>query len=127
MSMLMMKKREGLKLKSLWTRPSLFLVVRIKREGRLGIVIPVPVWILEELFNTLADLVWLGEVTFGRFGKTYIRDQNAKHSFVRSLTLHSPSQALEILREVVAELRKHGRFSMVEVDDGKNKIYVDVF
>jgi hypothetical protein len=124
--MLMMKKKEGLKLKSLLTRPNLFLIIRIKREGRRGIVIPVPVWILEELFNTLADLSWLGEITVFRLGKSFIGNSKAKHAYEKFIDL-SPSKALETFREVIGELRKHGRFRMLEVEDGKNKIYIDLY
>ena len=114
-------------MKSLWTRPSFFLVVRITRAGKRSIVIPVPVWIMEEALDTLADLVWLVEVTVFRFRKSFIYSLKAKPAYAKFLMNLSPSVALEILQEVIKELRRHGRFRMVEVEDAENKIYIDLY
>lgn len=109
--MLMIPKKEGYKLKSLSTkqRPSHFLLVRIKQEGKLSLIIPLPLLILIVPLQIAAGLVWTAEMLFPVVSKKNI------------------STMLCLFSDLLKELRTYGKWRMVEVTDNKNQVYVDFY
>lgn len=107
----MIPKKEGYKLKSLSTkqRPSHFLLVRIKQEGKLSIIIPLPLLILIAPLRAAAGLIWTAEMLFPAISKKKI------------------STMLCMFSDLLQELRTYGKWRMVEVVDNKNQVYVDFY
>jgi hypothetical protein len=101
---------------------SLFLLVRI-RTGGFGLTLPLALFLIDETFEILADLLWLVEKFIPArvfSGYAYYRQDWKAKRFKSSMEKWpSPHQILELCRELLNELRRHGRYSLVEVEVGK--------
>lgn len=119
--------KEGSKLKFLWTRPrrNFLLIVRVGLGGKRNLTIPLSLWALEESFEALSNLAWLGERIL-RFGARRGPGRpGAKWSaYIKQMPL---SAAIDQTGEVLRELRKLGRFRIVEVEDHHTRVYIDLF
>ena len=105
----------------MWTnpRPSWLMLVRVRLAGRRGFTLPLPLAVLDETLEALADLFWLGEALIpdwraspGRYAA-----KSGEHGFPAGF---SPYAVLEMCRSIFGEMRRYGRWQMVEVDDGKH-------
>jgi hypothetical protein len=92
----------------MWTRKhwqgyqSLFLLVRV-RSGRFRLTLPVALFLFDETLEIFADWLWLVEKLIPvRIGGDYFL----------------PHEMLGLGRELLGELRRHGRYSLVEVKTG---------
>ncbi len=76
---------------------SMFMIVKIKRENRNMIFIPIPIYIFVELVDAIEDLTWL----INKFlPKSYDGIYHISN----------------LLCETLYEIRKHGQWTMAEID-----------
>lgn len=123
----------------MWTRNngyrSFFMMVRIRAGKGFLIPIPIPLFLLDQTLDAVEDLAWLAEkfVIPGVVRSGNRQDQNSK-SF-RHWMDHpgSPSEVVKLCRRIIEELRRYGKWRMVEVEtrDPKSheqiRVYVDFF
>ncbi|MGE5582455.1 MAG: hypothetical protein ACM3X9_07935 [Bacillota bacterium] len=111
---------------------SLFMLVRV-RSGRVRLSIPIPLFLLDQTLDAVASLVWLGEKFCPRWTeKLHLVSQSdwlAKSG--RSNPPDSSPMRLAKLpracRGLIDELRRFGRWRMVEVEHGNERVYIDFF
>ncbi|HBE77937.1 MAG TPA: hypothetical protein DDW65_09195 [Firmicutes bacterium] len=112
----------------------LFLLVRI-RFGGFRLTLPLALFLIDETFDILADLLWLAEkLTPVKISSGY-PDFDWKWTiprFKETPTYSFPAhQILELSRELLNELRRYGRYSLVEVKTGagphKQHVSVELF
>lgn len=110
----------------MWTerRRSWFMLVRVKTAGKTGFVFPFSLPVLEEAVAVLADLALVGDLLFPgwlhRFSQGGEEEQRRKPCFFLS-------QAVRLIGAVFPELRRYGRWQMVEVETGGQKISVEFY
>lgn len=120
----MTPKREGLKLKSLLTRPNLLLLVRVRHKGK-RLTIPVPLWTLEEFLRALRDLTWIWERIFRVWARHKgIRKDKKWLTYLGKMPF---SAAIDLGVELIRDLRRSGRFRIVEIEDRDLLVYIDLF
>lgn len=98
-------------------RKSLFLVVRVKKpEMKRGLLIPLPLFVLDEVVQGLADmaelLMWLAP------------------GLRRRVSAHLGPHPVEWIRTVagiIPELRAYGRWTLVEVESANTRVYVSMY
>jgi hypothetical protein len=112
---------------------TLFLLVRI-RSGVFRLTLPLALFLLDETFEIIDDWLWLAEKFIPRrFYREYFytgldsnckRSQNAECNFW-------PRQVLGLCHELMNELRRHGRYSLLEAEVGKDpygqRISIEIF
>jgi hypothetical protein len=112
---------------------SFFMLVRIGFGNGSTIPVPIPLFLLDQTLDAVEDLVWLAEILFLRWAvPTSNRDCNYPHH-ARHWTnyIGAPTKALRLCREIIWELRRYGKWRMVEVETrdpkhhGRVKVYVD--
>jgi hypothetical protein len=104
---------------------SFFMLVRVRTE-QIHFSFPLALFLLDQTFDVLSDLVWLWERVIPS-GAIRIprRSQSAGVTALDSDYAIIPSQVLQLCREVVTELRGYGNWRMVEVEAGEVRVYVD--
>lgn len=102
------------------TRKSFFMVLKIGMKGRKGFPIPIPLNVAQITLDSVADLLWFWESLMRPFKSITNKGDNYKTQ-IPLRELFSQSRAL------IHELRRHGRWRMVEVDDGKTKVYIEFY
>lgn len=119
----------------MWTKSagyrSFFLMVRLRIGEGFLIPIPIPLFLLNQTLDIIEDLAWLAEKCMGtsRFTRPCDSDINGCRSWTQ--LAGSPTTAVKLCREMIAELRRYGNWRMVEVDarDPKKqervRVYVD--
>jgi hypothetical protein len=113
---------------------SLFLLVRV-RSGRFRLTLPLALFLIDETFEILADLLWLAEkfVPARIYSGYRYSDRKWKTPKLKTITEPKflPYQILELSRELLNELRRHGRYSLFEVRTGagphKQHVSVELF
>jgi hypothetical protein len=122
----------------MWTKQqtgyhSFLMLVRIGFESGFTIPIPIPLFLLDQTLDAVEDLAWLAEKLFLRWAvPTPDRDCNSPHH-TRNWTnfAGAPTKALRLCREIIRELRRYGKWRMVEVEardpkhHGRVRVYVD--
>jgi hypothetical protein len=100
---------------------SLFLLVRVRVAG-FRLTLPLALFLMDETIEIIADMLWLTEkfipgwVYEEYFGFSEKQDQQ---QLKRPLKYFGyPHQLLQFSREFLNELRRHGRYSLVEVEVG---------
>ncbi|MHB9096125.1 MAG: hypothetical protein ACYC21_15795 [Eubacteriales bacterium] len=103
----------------MWSnRPSLFLLVRISFGGSRSLVIPIPLFVVDITLDAMADLTLVADL----FAPLWRR--GLKYSRFR---ISSLAALLGVCTEFFNELRKYGRWRMVEVAADKVRVYVDFY
>lgn len=114
------------------------MLIKVKVGSRgFNINIPISLFVLDQTFDALEDLLWVWEKFFlNRFARKNIRSHVHAGNFLKNFDSR-PSQVLGLCRELVDELRRYGRWRMVEVEvnrpaswqHGRNgdevRIYID--
>lgn len=99
-------------------RPSFFILVRVKTPS-LGFTIPIPIYVFIITLEAFRELGWLaGKIARGRPG--------ARQGAVRQY-LPYVKEALPLLKELLLELRRYGKWRMVEVEAGETRVSVEFF
>ncbi len=122
----------------MWNKPifsyrSFFMVVRLGFGSGITIPIPIPLFLLDQTLDAVEDLAWLAEKLFLRW-TVLLSDKDCYSRYHARRWSHfagAPTQALRLCREIIRELRRYGKWRMVEVetDDpkhhGRVRVYVD--
>jgi len=96
----------------MWTKKyrSQLLLVSIKTDG-FRLTLPLSLYVLEELVNSLCDLLELADYIIPRTGKVHFR----------------VVMIAKICRTMISELRNYGRWEMVEVEAANTRIHVGFY
>lgn len=87
---------------------SRLILIRVKNK-RFGFVIPLPLFILEDLVDSLCDLLYLGEKAMGGTGK------------------FKPGVIIELFRQTLVELARYGRWKMVDIEVDKIRVSIEFY
>ena len=101
---------------------SLFLLIRV-RSGSFRLTLPLALFLIDEALEIISELLWLSErfIPHKYYSRYLYSDHDWKGSPLpgRERDIFLPHQVLELCRELVYELRRHGRYSLVKVEVGK--------
>lgn len=104
-------------------RRSQLLLVRVKPVGKIRLVIPIPFFLLDIYARALADLLLLGQLVLP-FGLQSLQRHIEKHTWGKEIKI---SLVGDMIGELVLELRKIGRWRMVEVKTHDIEVYIDLY
>ena len=110
---------------SIRQRRNFLLIVRVRLKGKRNLTIPVSLWTLEEAFEAVSDLAWLGEKIL--HFSAWHRQGRPGHKWSAYIKHMPVSAAVGQAGEVLRDLRKQGRFRLVEVEDRNTRVYIDLF
>jgi len=119
-------KRVLQRLRSMWTRRrSQLVIIRIHLKRGLKLTIPVPLYILDILLRALNDLLLLASA-FMPLAKKSARQDGACHSpsWRRGIAF---VMAGDLTEELLWELRKRGRWRLVEAAAGDCAVSIDFY
>lgn len=80
---------------------------------------------MEETLQALHNLAWIGAKVvqvWGRHGRKSVNRQ-----WIKYISQLPVSATLKIGIDILRDLRGHGRFRLVEVEDDEIQVYVDLF
>lgn len=100
---------------------SLFMLIRVRLGKHKKIVIPLPLFVFEETIIAIFDLFLLPDLFYPIWQKKL---QKHMRGWAPKVTF---GQAINLLLNFFDELRKHGRWRMVEVETEKARIYIDFY
>jgi hypothetical protein len=112
---------------------SLFLLVRV-RSGRFWFTLPLALFLIDETLEIFAGMLWLAEkftpVKFsGRYSESDFERHRPQFKKFKQQGF-SPRKIMELCRELLSELRRHGRYPLVEVETGqgsqKQKVFIEL-
>jgi hypothetical protein len=119
----------------MWIKPggyrSFFIMVRVRVGEGFRIPIPIPLFLLDQTLDIMEDWAWLVE-KFKVPSKVSHQPGSGKNgSRPWAQLADSPWLAVRLCRKLIGELRRYGKWRMVEVDarDPKSqkqvRVYVD--
>lgn len=101
-------------------RKSLVMLIRVKTSGRRGLIIPVPLYVLDIYFRAIADLCLVGQ---GILKISSFHEYAGWSKWGKGINL---SAAWEMVEEMFGELKRFGRLRMVEVKNEGNEVTIDL-
>jgi len=103
------------------------MLIKIKQDRRIGFNIPITFVVLEDLIEAFEDWIWAFERLFPKWNKKLI--SWGEGSMVYNMPGQNFSLGLifKIIHELFYELRKHGRWKVVEVDTKDVYVTVEFF
>ena len=118
----------------MWTKSagyrSFFLLIRLRIGNGFLIPIPIPLFLLDQTLDIIEDLAWLAE-KFTPARSVRWRESGGRQNAPWVWWSGSPTLAVKLCREMVNELRRYGKWRMMEVDAHDKKkqkrvrVYVD--
>lgn len=109
----------------MWTeRRSLFLLLRFGAAGKTGFVFPISLPLLAETVDVLADLALLGDLLFPGLTRRIGRRKGGEAPGREALSL---SRIVRLVGGLLSELRRYGRWRMVDVEAGGSEISLDFY
>lgn len=106
---------------------SSFMLVRIQHGGLRKIIIPLPLFVLDETIKALADLMVLPDLLFPSWQQKIHQKLVGKKWYKEIQPQSSLRDIVNLFRSLFNELRQYGRWRMVEVESGKDKVYIDFY
>jgi hypothetical protein len=108
----------------MWSkRQSQLLLLRVSRGGLRRLVIPVPLFVLDLTLAAFSDLACLLD-SFAPKWMRGIRQFDLGGSGVGRISAES---MLTVCLRLFQEMRKYGRFRLVEVQTGRIRVYIDLY
>ncbi|EHQ89728.1 hypothetical protein [Desulfosporosinus youngiae] len=107
----------------MWNRPVSLLIVQIKLPKYRGFKFPVPIWVIDEFFEALTDLAFVGELALKQIPLP--SDEKAGRHW-RWIKTSSPSGVIGAFHNVVKDLAGHRGLDMVDVEVGDIKVKVRI-
>lgn len=89
---------------------SQFLLIKIK-TARAGITLPVSLFVLEDIVESLGDIISLLDYFIPASGKIPIR----------------PGEIARLCRTALNELRNQGRWELVDIEVNNTRIYIGFY
>lgn len=105
-------------------RRSYFLVIRIQAPGRLNIMIPVSLVVLEQLLVAWFELVDVVRDLFPVHRLRFPWSGLAARSGRKELSV---GDILALLRSLWSELRSYGRWKMVDIESEEARVEIRFF
>ncbi|MDR3541314.1 MAG: hypothetical protein P4L69_10170 [Desulfosporosinus sp.] len=107
----------------MWTKSAKLLMVRVKVQKRRGFLIPIPIWVIDEFLEALADLAWVGELVLNRIPLP--RDEKArKHqSWIKTC---SPSGIIIVSHNMIKDLSRYKGLDVVDMNTGEVQVKVSI-
>ncbi len=108
---------------------SSFLLIRIRAE-RLRLTFPVPFFLLVQVIEAIASLLWIGEkllpqsVYHKLFFKPQCGDSISQFTGKDTFLIGDLRLVFRIAQDFLNELRQYGRWSLVEVETGKSWVSI---
>ena len=106
----------------MWTklRQSHFLLIKIKAKGHFKLTLPVSLWTVDQLVESLTDLICFFEDILPRSAmlipwKSWDKSNNSSQRI-------KISKILIMVREILNELRSYGNWRIVEIDTEDAKV-----
>ncbi len=111
----------------LWTkqRRAYMMLIRIRFKQSRKWLIPVPIWVIEETIQAVYDIVRILERILKAAARP--KDKKVNKRWREYLAAIPVSSVLKAGGSIIRELRKQGRFRLVEVEDSDIQVYVDLF
>lgn len=106
----------------MWTklRQSHFLLIKIKAKGYFKLTLPVSLWTVDQLIESLTDLIGFIEDILPQ--KATMIPWRSWDKSTNSSQRVKVSNILTMVREVLTELRSYGNWRMVEIDTEDAKV-----
>ena len=107
----------------MWTKSARLLMVRVKVQKRRGFTIPVPIRVIDEFLEALADLAWVGERVLSRVPLP--RDEKARKqlSWVKT---YSPSGIIIATQCILKDLSRYKGLDVVDVKAGEVQVKISI-
>ncbi|OLN28692.1 hypothetical protein DSOL_3927 [Desulfosporosinus metallidurans] len=98
-------------------------MVRVKVKRRMGFAFPVPIWVVDEFFEALADLAWVGEMALRRVPLP--REEKARNH-LRWVKAISPSGIVAGSHSIIKDLSKYKGLDVVDVEAGDVRVKISL-
>lgn len=98
-------------------------MVRVKVQSRWNFTFPVPLYVVDELFEALTDLAWVGEIAL-KFVPVPREENMRKH--LRWVQMLSPSGIISASHIMMKDLRQHKGLDLVDVETGDVRVKVQL-
>ena len=105
----------------MWSKTAIFLMVRVKVQRHWGFMLPVPLRVVDELFEALTDLAWVGEMALKCIPVP--REESARKHLLWVKALF-PSGIISASHSVMKDLRRHKGLEIVDVETGDIRVKV---
>lgn len=105
----------------MWSKQAHFLIVRVKLQDHRGFALPVSLYVVDELFEAIADLAWLGEIFLRKIPSS--KEEHAR-KHLNWIKVISPSGVIIGLHSMIKDLKKHQGLNVVEVNTGDVKVKI---
>lgn len=108
----------------MWSkRQSQFMLIGVSRGGFRRLVIPVPLFVLDLTLAAFSDLACLFDLLVPKRLRG-IRCNDLNESGAGRISV---KPILTVCLQLFREMRKYGRFRLVEVRAGKNRVCIDLY
>lgn len=108
-------------MKCMWTNSAYFLIVRVRLQGQRNFRFPIPLRVVDEWFEALADLIRIGETAL-RFVPIPQEPASKRHmNWIRTLY---PSRIIRTANILLKDLSHHKGLDVVDVDTGDVQVKI---
>ncbi|RJQ31605.1 MAG: hypothetical protein C4589_01425 [Peptococcaceae bacterium] len=108
----------------MWSkRPSQLLLVRISRGGLRRLVVPVPLFVFDLTLAAFSDLACLLDSLVPQWMRSLRRFNLSGPGAARM----SAASMLAVCLQLFREIRKYGRFRLLDVRSGKIRVFIDFY
>lgn len=103
-------------------RRSCLMFIRIKSEGKRDFQVPIPLFVLEHTLRSVADFFWVWKQIINPF-RIFRKKVSSNKQVLQSHISDLINQSIILFRE----LRKYGRWKMVDIEDCKTSVQIDFY
>lgn len=96
-------------------------MVRVQLKGHRGFVIPVPLSVVDEFFEALEDLAWVGEIVLKFVPVPREDSARIDLSWIKKI---SPRRIISGSHTLITDLKRHRGLDVVEVETGDVRVKV---
>jgi hypothetical protein len=108
----------------MWNKQqSQLLLVKVSQGGLRPLVIPVPLFVLDLTLAAFSDLACLFDSLAQKWARGVRRFNLARSGTGRI----SAELMLAVCLQLFREMRKYGRFRLVEVQSGRVRVFIDFY
>ena len=102
------------------------MLVRIKLIGKMGFMVPIPFYVLDIIVDAIGDLAWVADLS-RPIGLNKLQKHLTHHGWGHIGKQISFAKVLNIFQELISELRKYGRWRLVEVKTEDVQVSIDLY
>lgn len=108
-------------MKCMWNNTAYFLMVKVKVQDRRSFSIPIPLGVVDEWFEALADIVRIGETALRFVPISLEANARKQMNWIRTL---SPSRMISIANIFFRDLSHHKGLEVVNVETGDVQVKI---